>query len=72
MKRLTHTGRGILRVPGICVLAQGKSELVSDAVASALDRVKPPLPIVISDDPDRSQPEAQQGEGQPIANEQEE
>ena len=65
MKLLTHTGRGILVIPGVARLNMGESVQVSEAVADALARVTPPLPIEISSD-DESQPEARQGEGQPI------
>lgn len=72
MKLLTHTARrGILEIPGIARLAAGKSVEVSDAVADALERVTPPLPIEISEIQrgDEPQPQAQQGAGQPIPNE---
>lgn len=67
MKLLTHTGRGILVVPGTARLAPGEAVEVSEAVAAALARVTPPLPIEISEISrgDESQPEARQGEGQP-------
>jgi hypothetical protein len=71
VKLLTHVARrGILTIPGVARLKAGQSEQVSDAVADALMRVEPPLPIEISDvsSDDESQPEAHQGEGQATAN----
>lgn len=73
MKLLTHTARrGLLTIPGVVSrLEAGQSEQVSDAVADALLRVQPPLPIEISEisGDHESQPQAQKGEGQSIANE---
>jgi len=70
VKLLTHTARrGTLTIPGVVSrLAAGQSEQVSDAVADALMRVEPPLPIEISEisGDHESQPEAQQGEGPSI------
>jgi hypothetical protein len=73
VKLLTHTARrGILTIPGVARLEAGESEQVSDAVADALMRVEPPLPIEISEisGDSASQPQAQQGEGQSIATDQ--
>lgn len=49
MKLLTHTGSGILVLPGVATLAAGESVKISEGVANALARVTPPLPIEISE-----------------------
>ena len=70
MKELTFHGKGILEVPGFCLLKQGESDELPDEIADAVVRANPGLPVTVSPVHKRrqtSQPEAHEGEGQPTA-----
>ena len=79
MKLLTFDGpKGhLFEVPGFFTIAAGDSHEIDEHVAEAVVRANPKVPLMITDLPKKrghkadaeaeSQPEAQQGEGQPTA-----
>lgn len=79
MKLLTYHGPShhFFEVPGLFKIAGGESHLVDDHVADRLIAANPAEPLTAlpapsrGKRPDRSQPEAHEGEGQPTANDSE-
>lgn len=77
MKLLTYHGPShyFFEVPGLFKIAGGESHLVDDHVADRLIAANPDEPLTAlpapkrDTRPQRSQPEARKGEGQPTANE---